>query len=134
MKRTYTCPKCQSILNPNVKIILTAIVKKMRGMILFSPNPGNYTAILPKDITPKKGDKVEFRCPVCGVELTSKINENLAEINFHLENGLEGKVKFSRLYGEQATYFVTDENVRSYGENAGAYGNMNFFGESLDED
>lgn len=134
MKRHYTCPKCQATLNPNVKIIMTAKKNKRRGLILFSPQPGNYNAYIPSDLNLKKGDLVQLFCPICGESLTSKLNKNLAEINFHLDNGNSGRVTFSRRYGEHASYFVTDETVRAYGDSSQRYGAMNFFGERLDDD
>lgn len=128
MKRNYFCPKCQSLLNPNVKIVLTAQKDRAQGLILFSPQPGNYDAIVPDDLRLQPGDLVEFRCPVCGTDLTSSRNPNLAEIGFRFASGDEGRVGFSRRYGEQATYFVTQEDVKTYGEHAGLYGGMNYFG------
>ena len=56
------------------------------------------------------------------------MHAHLTEIGFRLEDGAKGRVNFSRKYGEHVTYFVTKEQVRSYGENAAAYGGANFFG------
>jgi hypothetical protein len=130
MKYTYNCPSCKAILNPNIKIVLSAVCGKQRGLMLFSPKPGDYTAIYKEDLKFKKGDTVDFRCPVCGVSLTSEVDRNLAEILFHTDTGTEGKVDFSRKVGQKATYFVTRETIRSYGEHAELYGDFNFFGAS----
>lgn len=128
MKRTYFCPKCKAILNPNVKIILTLASGRRRSLILLSPQPGNYSVILPLDVTLRRGEEVDFFCPACSSSLRSEANDHLAEIGFRLEDGAKGRVNFSRKYGEHATYFVTKERVRSYGENAAIYGDANFFG------
>ncbi len=134
MKRTYYCPKCNATLNPNVKIILVAKKRQRRGMVLFSPNPGNYKAVVAEDLNIQNGDKVSFFCPICQADLLSSIDKNLAEISFKQSNGTEGKVNFSRIFGEEATFFVTREQVRSFGSNAEIYGAINFFGEGLDDD
>jgi len=128
MKRTYFCLKCQSTLNPGVKLILTMAKGRRRSLILLSPRPGDYSVILPEGVILRTGDEVEFFCPACSASLCSEVNEHLAEIGFRLEDGTRGRVNFSRRYGEHATFFVTKEQVRAYGENAAIYGDANFFG------
>ncbi len=128
MKRTYFCLKCGATLNPNVKLILTMAKGRRRNLILLSPQPGNYSVILPGDVSLRQGEEVEFFCPACGGNLRSEASAHLAEIGFRLEDGSKGRVNFSRKFGEHATYFVTREQVRSYGENAAIYGDANFFG------
>jgi hypothetical protein len=128
MKRTYFCPKCRATLNPSVKLILTMAKGRRRSLILLSPKPGDYSVILPGDFTLRDGDEVEFFCPVCGASLRSEASAHLTELGFRLEDGTKGRVNFSRKFGEHATYFVTREQVRSYGENAAIYGDANFFG------
>jgi len=129
MKRTYLCPACEAVLNPNVKIILAACRHDQRGLVLLSPQPGNYQAIVAEDLDLQPGDLVEFHCPVCGALLTSSSDENLASLRFRFSTGLEGRVLFSRRYGEHATYFVADDGVRAYGEHAPAQPDgVNYFG------
>jgi hypothetical protein len=128
MKRTYFCLQCKATLNPNIKLILTMAKGTRRNLILFSPQPGNYSVILPAEVTLNSGDEVEFFCPACGASLRSEAHRHLAELGFRLEDGTKGRLHFSRKYGEHATYFVTKEKVRSYGENAALYGEANFFG------
>jgi len=128
MKRTYFCPECRATLNPNVKLILTMARGRRRSLILLSPQPGNYSVIVPDDVTLRHGDEVDFFCPACGKNLRSEANAHFTEIGFRLEDGTKGRVNFSRTYGEHATYFVTKEQIRSYGENAAMGGDANFFG------
>jgi hypothetical protein len=128
MKRHYFCLTCKATLNPDVKLILTMAKGRRRGLVLFSPQPGNYSIVVPGDVTLHRGDEVEFFCPACGGSLRSAANPHLAELGFRLEDGTKGHLHFSRKYGEHATYFVTKEKVRSYGENAEIYGAANFFG------
>jgi len=128
MKRMYFCLKCKATLNPNVKLILTMAKGRRRSLILLSPQPGNYSVIVPDDVALRRGDEVDFFCPACGADLRSEASAHLAEIGFRLEDGTKGRVNFSRKYGEHATYFVTKEQTRSYGDNAAMYGDANFFG------
>jgi hypothetical protein len=128
MKRVYFCPSCNATLNPSVKVILTAVKDGKAGLILLSPQPGNYEVISAEELALRTGDRLDLRCPVCSRSLISRVNENLAELGFRLTNGMDGRAHFSRNYGEHATFFITKEEVRTYGENADVYSNLNFFG------
>jgi len=118
MGRVYTCGKCGARLNPNVKIILRAEVNGRRALLLFSPQPGNYSVIAPEGFTLRRKDEVRFSCPVCSADLTSARDPGMAEIRFVGADGREGTVAFSREHGRHATYFITEEKVRAYGEHA----------------
>jgi hypothetical protein len=130
MKRTYFCPHCRSTLNPNVKIALVAMLREQRCLMLFSPKPGNYSVIVGDPLDLRPGDVVCFLCPVCQGDLTSEADPSLARLGFRLGSEVDGQVLFSRRFGEKATYFVTREEMRSYGEHAQTYAGVstNFFG------
>ncbi len=127
MKRNYLCPKCSGVLNPNVKIILKTECQGRTALLLFSPQPGNYSVIAPVSFRLKKNDEVRFFCPLCACDLTSKRDPSMAEINFSTPDGQAGRVVFSRVYGHEETYFVTREEVRRYGRHAAREG-INFWG------
>jgi len=133
MKLTYTCPQCHAVLNPNVKIVLKAVCNGKSALVLFSPKPGNYKAIY-DGIEFNQGDVVEFFCPVCGRSLCAGVDGAFAEICYHQGADEDGTVVFSRVYGQQATYFTTREKVRSYGPDADRFGSLNFFGEAKDRE
>lgn len=128
MKRSYICPSCKATLNPNVKIVLVGQVRGKRSLMLFSPQPGNYSLILGDTMDLRAGDLVDFLCPACGQNLRSKTDPALAILGFRVGSENDGHVLFSRRYGEKATYFVTREEMRSYGEDAETYSGVNFFG------
>ena len=134
MKRRYFCPACDANLNPNVKIILMVRRNGDEGLILLSPQPGNYQTILSDELTLTDNDLVSFHCPVCGVSLTNEKDNNMAQIAFRFSNGRVGIVYFSRKYGHHATYFVTDEQIEAYGDDAMPQQHMNFFGSGQSED
>jgi hypothetical protein len=127
MKRTYSCPHCQATLNPGTKVVLRAQREGTQGLFLFSPRPGNYDVIVPDGFALKQQDVVTFGCPVCGAVLTSVHDPAMAEIAFTSANGVSGTVAFSRVAGRHASYFITAERVRSYGEHAEDRG-LNFWG------
>ena len=127
MKRNYHCPKCYGILNPNVKIILRTECAGRTALLLFSPQPGNYDVIVPESFRLNKGDEIRFSCPICARDLTSKRDRMMAEISFSSPGGQSGRVVFSRTFGQYETYFVTKEEVRSYGKHADTEG-INFWG------
>ncbi len=128
MRRTYHCPHCRGLLNPNVKIILRAEFEGTRGLMLFSPQPGNYEAIIPPSFKLRKKATVRFSCPICAKDLTSARGRTWAEIRYATDAGNDGWVVFSRVYGHQATYFITDEEVRPYGKHS-AEEALNYWGE-----
>lgn len=134
MNRRYFCPKCHANLNPNVKIILMARRNGEQGLILLSPQPGNYEVIVADEIKLQAEDLVEFHCPVCSTSLTTEKDEAMAELTFKLASGSDGTVYFSRRFGEHATYFVIDDEVQSFGKNAMPHPHLNFFGSGQDED
>ena len=127
MTRKYTCPHCHGTLNPNRKIILRAELGEQRGLFLFSPRPGNYDVLVPEGFKLRKHDVVEFACPLCNHNLRSAHDPSLAEIQATESTDRVASVAFSRTYGVHATYFITSERVRSYGEHAHA--DVNFWGE-----
>jgi hypothetical protein len=127
MSRIYSCPSCHGILNPNRKVILRAELNEQRGLLLFSPRPGSYDVIIPPGFRLKKGDTVDFFCPLCSLNLRSAHDPTLAEVHVDEAGGRGATVAFSRTYGVHATYFITSEKVRSYGEHA--HEGVNFFGE-----
>lgn len=130
MKNTFACPHCQSVLNPSVKILLAVKYKKKQGMILLSPQPGNYKFICDSSVSAamKPGATLTFFCPVCTADLTSPANKKFVEISLVDANKNTRKVEFSRIYGTHATFIVDEDNVTPYGEDVDESGNTNFFG------
>lgn len=128
MKWIYACPHCRATLNPHTKIILAARRGKKRGLILLSPQPGNYKSIVDAAFDLQAGETVEFSCPACGAELTSAASRRLAEVLLLMPGQRVRRVQFSRVYGEHATFVLDGEKVVPYGDDAGSYGRVNFFG------
>jgi predicted RNA-binding Zn-ribbon protein involved in translation (DUF1610 family) len=134
MAKRYYCPHCRSNLNPGTKIIMRIRRGRQKGLILLSPQVGNYTSILPEEFVLRRGESVHVSCPVCGADLISPVNRKLGEVLLRQGETDFLPVYFSRTYGEQATFVVSEEKVRSYGEHADQYQHVNFFGEGRGKD
>jgi hypothetical protein len=130
MKWKYSCPHCKAVLNPHVKIVLSARRGKTHGLVLLSPRPGNYQFLCDDEFQAKvkEGELITLSCPSCGTNLTSTVSKKLAEINLHQPGRQVMKVQFSRVQGEQATFILNGETVVPYGEDADLYDEVNFFG------
>lgn len=128
MKTRFSCPHCGATLNPNVKVVLLAQRSGKRGLVLLDPKPGVYDPIPAEELGLSDGDRVDFACPACHAALVSTVDENLSVLEFRDEEGRDGRVAFSRICGEHATYVLVDEEVKTYGEHADARGGGNFFG------
>ena len=130
MKNVYACPHCETVLNPSVKILLVARYRKKQGMILLSPQPGNFHFICDRNLEEslKPGQKVTFSCPVCSAELTSARDADYSELVL-LSSGREPrKVEFSRKFGKHATIIFDGDDVQTFGEDLGDRETRNFFG------
>jgi predicted RNA-binding Zn-ribbon protein involved in translation (DUF1610 family) len=130
MKNVYGCPHCETVLNPSVKILLVAKYNKKKGMILLSPQPGNFKFICDRSLENniKPGATVTFYCPVCGTDLTSPDNRKFARLILIAPNGRQQKVEFSRVYGTHATFIIDGDEVTAYGDDAEDFNPPNFFG------
>jgi hypothetical protein len=130
MKKTFTCPHCHAVLNPSVKVLLVVKYKRKQGLILLSPQPGNYKFICDPSVCAvmDEGSMITFYCPVCSADLTSPANKKFVELNLVDPNGGIRKVQFSRVHGTHATFIVDGEEIIPYGENVEDFGPTNFFG------
>jgi hypothetical protein len=124
------CPYCQGVLNPNVKIALVATVKHQRGLVLLSPQPGNYNVMcdntLEEVLLP--GQQVTFSCPLCAADLTARNNPQFVRIEKHTAGQPVRRIEFSRTYGTRATFIIDETEVIAYGEDAEDLVDRNFFG------
>ncbi len=128
LKKRFLCPKCRAELNPGTKIILKANLSSLKGLFLFSPSLGDYEVISPSDFPTHPGEEIEFSCPVCSFDLSSARSEHFAELLF-LKGEEEGRVIFSKVVGEQATFLVLNDKTETFGRDVDGYSTVNFFGE-----
>jgi catalase len=64
--------------------------------------------------------------------LTSSVDDKLVEILTSEGDETPVEVRFSRVYGEEATFLRHDEGVAKFGEHSGRYEGYNFFGAAAD--
>ena len=126
MSLSYQCPKCDCILNPNVRVVLIARFGDKKGIVLMSSQPGDYQVICDKGLCHdvSKGDTVEFSCPVCHGSLTSESHENFAElkvVNTAKADHDPCLLRFSRVSEEHATFLYDGDSVKEFGENASVF-------------
>lgn len=134
MADKYYCPHCRADLNPGTKIILRVVHGDRSGLLLFSPQVGNYACVLPERFQLEPGETVAFSCPVCHASLASPSDERLGEILLSREGEELARVNFSRVFGEQATFVIAGGRVESYGDDASSFGSVNFFGAGRADD
>ena len=126
MSLTYYCPKCDSTLNPNMRVVLIASYGGKRGIVLMSSQLGNYQVICDKGFLQKvtKGDAVDFSCPVCHESLTSEAHPNFTELKI-VNSEKAGHelclLRFSRISEEHATFLYDGDSVKEFGEEAGVF-------------
>lgn len=130
MKNSYACPHCRTVLNPSVKILLVVRYRSRKGMILLSPQPGNFKFICDKTVRSalKPGAKVTFACPVCAADLTSPADDQFAELLLVGPDQTPRRVEFSRVFGTHATFILDGDEVQAFGEAADDTDPTNFFG------
>ncbi len=125
----YLCPHCRAHLRPNKKIILGAKAPDgNKGLILLSPELGEYSVLKHGTLDIKEGDIMEIFCPVCSSSLDYSKGKKLANVVMIEDNGIEYDIIFSKIYGKKCTYKIQGEQVESFGEDAEEY--TNFWGEA----
>ena len=116
MKRTYTCPACKGVLNPENAIIVRATDEGRQMLLGLHPEPGNYDLYIPDGSELPPGSVWRLSCPLCGADLQLGANGELCLV--HLEMGGQAKeVWFSPKAGRRVTIVVTaDGEVERFGD------------------
>jgi len=118
----FLCPKCMSDIRVGDHIIFKVKNhRKQSGLLLLSPQIGNYKSIKPKSFEIRSGESLEFYCPLCNSSLISEIHKNLAHVILLDETGKRNDVFFSQIVGEHSTFATNGESVHVAGEDAGRY-------------
>ena len=81
-KRKFFCPNrgCHANLNPGTKIVLKARNENGKeGIILLSPQVGNYTVFMEEDFLCDE-ERVRLFCPVCGESLLVVDDDRFAHV------------------------------------------------------
>jgi len=118
-KSNFLCPKCKGHLNAGGYVIFsTKNKRKQRGLVLLSPKVGSYSVKYHESYGFEKGEAIDFACPICSKSLHAKENSENVSIIMVDENGTEYKVLFSRIFGNQSTYVLSNDDVEVFGDDA----------------
>jgi hypothetical protein len=118
----FLCPKCLAHIQVGDHIIFKVKnSKKQTGLFLLSPQIGNYSSVKHPSFEMKKGEYLEFFCPICNTSLNSDIHKNLAHVILNDESGKSNDVYFSQIVGEHSTYETDGDSVHIAGADAGKY-------------
>jgi len=117
------CPKCDAVLNPENKVILSARKNDGKwGLILLSSQLGNYSVINHECFQIAEGESVKFYCPACHVSLSDYAPKNqLVGLEIIEENNQKHTILISAVAGEKCTYKIVDGEIKSYGKDATKY-------------
>jgi hypothetical protein len=95
--------------------------KKDFGLLLLSPQIGNYHSVRNPEFEYRTGEALDFYCPLCSHTLSTTIDENLIFVVMLDDQGIEHNIYFSRISGEKSTYQVTGDRVLASGEHSERY-------------
>jgi hypothetical protein len=123
MPYSYLCPRCKANLSPNIRVVLIARYNNHTGLVLMSPKPGDFRFICDKGFYNgvKRGDTLEFFCPVCTKSLNSPHADHFTELLIIDRRRLDQEpwiIRFSRVSEEHATFVYDGETVKAFGEDA----------------
>jgi hypothetical protein len=129
MERNFHCPFCHGQLCVNQRVVFSALNEDgQRGLVLLTPELGDYKALKHPSFKVKEGQHVDFFCPICHNNLiVEKKDEKFTRVMM-LELGEEYEVLFSQIAGEKSTYVIGENSVRTYGKDAHEF--TNFWGEA----
>jgi len=118
----FLCPNCNDHLRVGEHLVFKVKnSRKQSGLLLLHPQIGNYSSIKHPSFSIKKGEVLEYYCPLCNSALKSGIHPNLALVNMIDEDGKIFAVYFSQVAGEQSTYETIGDTVHATGDDAGKY-------------
>jgi hypothetical protein len=123
MNLKYVCPHCRNSVNLGDDVMLIGKTGTgLRGIVVLSAEPGNYTAKFSDDITVTEGNRLNLSCPICHKKLSRWRNKNLAMLLLVDDDKVERKIYFSQIVGQNCTYIIEGRNLKqSFGEHTGQY-------------
>lgn len=127
MKNRFLCPSCRSDLKIKNSVIFSAQTESgIRGLVLLSPELGNYSILHVPEFIYKEGDHIDFFCPVCHTDLgIPDISKNLAGVVMIDEKKVEYNIVISEIAGKQCTMKIKENNiVESFGRDADEFSNF----------
>jgi hypothetical protein len=116
MDRTYSCPACKAVLNPEHAVIFSASTTGRAMLLGLHPEPGNYHLYAPEGEELAPGSLWRMRCPICGTDLQVGPAGELCLVHL-TEGGQQKRVFFSPVVGRRLTFVVDAEGrVQRFGD------------------
>ena len=113
----FYCPECTARLDTNGAIHLkTERLNGDRGDIFLSTTFGNYGYKHDPAIQFNDKELIEFSCPSCNSLLHSSLKPRFVCITMRVEEQFDFEILFSREFGVQRTYVVTEDGIECYGK------------------
>ena len=124
MKTDFLCPHCRGYLSVGNKVIFS--IRKSGwsgGLLLLSPELGEYSYEHHASYQVKPGEEFDFLCPICHADLSVPGSEKLAKVLMHEKEGGEHEffVVFSRVEGEKCTFKISEKKLETYGDASSKY-------------
>jgi hypothetical protein len=115
MKKKYSCLSCNAQIRIGDTIILAVKGPQgERGLLLLSPEIGDYAKTTHPDFKMKKGQSYKIYCPACHATLNDPEKENLVKIGME-DDGVQYDFYFSNIVGEEVTYRINEHKVETFG-------------------
>jgi len=122
MANDFQCPFCRGHLTVNEVLVLSIKSgQRQKGLILLSPEIGNYTNHTHPSFKIEKGVEYALYCPICGATLNTKQQSRLCRLVMTGEDKKEYDVLFSGMGGEYCTYKISGKKIEKQGPDAHLY-------------
>jgi hypothetical protein len=127
MKNRFLCPTCRSDLKIKNSVIFSAQTEKgIKGLVLLSPELGNYSILHVPAFKYAEGEHIDFFCPVCHANLgIHNLSKDMAGVIMIDEKKVEYNIIFSEKAGKRCTIKMQKNTIiESYGEDADEFSNF----------
>lgn len=119
----FYCPKCSSQLDVNGLIHLkTERSNGDKGNVYLSVKLGDYDYKHEPEVDFDDQELVSFSCPSCKNILHSTKKPNFVALTMRVEKQFDFELLFSRKFGIQKTYLVTEDGIECYGKDCNVQG------------
>ena len=112
----YHCPHCDHQLNEENEVVFTFKKEGVKHKIFLNPKPGTYGHRCEPETDFSDKELVSFYCPKCKGDLVSDEYDKYIKIILKVTPKVSFDVLFSRIYGVQKTYVITDDFVEEFGD------------------
>lgn len=123
MNNDFICPKCEGYLVVGGSVILSISMQSgLRGLILLSPELGNYAKVSSPHVKIENGEMLDYHCPICHAKLAaSDVHPRLVRLIMIDDKSKRHEIFFSGIVGEHCTYKISENVYEKFGESSATY-------------